>query len=463
MTKTLLVPDHVAQKMNKEREEAKADSSAVNSAYVDATEKVLDPSLLEKPLLERLPQPTGWRILVMPYQGAVKTQGGLHIPDEIRAREAVATVVAYVLKIGPLAYKDPNKFGKGSDAWCKEGQWVCIGRYSGSRFKIDGGEVRIINDDEVIATILEPDDIKQVQGSTMNEEVQEIIEEEEGVEIEVDAESETEEQEPETKVETVAEEPAEDKGDELESYSNNVQKRIKKLTEKYRKEERDREEAVRMAQQLLSENNKLKSQVKNLDKGYVSSEESRLEAHTDSVKRQYREAYESGDSDAMFSAQEQLSKMAVQQDRIRLAKQRIEREVEEPEQQAQPVAQQQAPVAKPDARAEEWANKNEWFGSDDVMTYAAFGLHKKLVEEEGFDPSTDEYYSEVDKRIRTEFPQKFPKAKKTGGAQVAPAGASATRSTTKQGRRSVKLSPSQIAMAKRLNVPLEEYAKFVKE
>ena len=162
MTKTLLVPDHVAQKMNKEREEAKADSSAVNSAYVDATEKVLDPSLLDKPLLERLPQPTGWRVLVMPYQGAVKTQGGLHIPDEIRAREAVATVVAYVLKIGPLAYKDPNKFGKGSDAWCKEGQWVCIGRYSGSRFKIDGGEVSIINDDEVIATILEPDDIKQV-------------------------------------------------------------------------------------------------------------------------------------------------------------------------------------------------------------------------------------------------------------------------------------------------------------
>jgi hypothetical protein len=213
----------------------------------------------------------------------------------------------------------------------------------------------------------------------------------------------------------------------------------------------------------LSENNKLKSQVKNLDKGYVSSEESRLEAHTESVKRQYREAYESGDSDAMFAAQEQLSKVAVQQDRVRVAKQRLEREVEEPEQTTAPVTPTAPPAAKPDARAEDWASKNEWFGSDEVMTYAAFGLHKRLVEEEGFDPSTDEYYSEVDKRIRTEFPQKFPKAKKTGGAQVAPAGASATRSTTKQGRRSVKLSPSQIAMAKRLNVPLEEYAKFVKE
>ena len=162
MSKTLYLPDHVAQKMNKDKEKAPADSSDVHSAYVDATEKVLDPSLLEKPLLERLPQPTGWRLLVMPYQGATKTQGGLHIPDEIRAREAVATVVAYVLKIGPLAYKDPGKFGQDAEPWCEEGQWVCIGRYSGSRFKIDGGEVRIINDDEVIATILEPDDIKQV-------------------------------------------------------------------------------------------------------------------------------------------------------------------------------------------------------------------------------------------------------------------------------------------------------------
>jgi len=298
----------------------------------------------------------------------------------------------------------------------------------------------------------------------MNEETQDIVEDE-GVEIEVDAGPEDEgvEIEVESKVETSKEKPVSNGDDELESYSNNVQKRIKKLTEKYRKEERDREEAVRMAQQLLNENNQLKSQVKNLDKGYVNSEASRLEAHGDSVKRQYREAYEAGDSDAMFAAQEQLSSMAVQQDRVRLAKQRIERDVEQPVQQPQTITQQAAPAVKPDPRAEDWASNNEWFGSDEVMTYAAFGLHKKLVEEEGFDPATEEYYSEVDKRIRTEFPQKFPKAKKSGGAQVAPAGASATRSTTKQGRRSVKLSPSQIAMAKRLNVPLEEYAKFVKD
>ena len=161
MSKTLYLPDHVAQKMNKEKEEAKS-SSALDGAYVDAKERVLDPSLLDKPLLERLPQPTGWRVLVMPYQGKAKTASGLYIPDEVRERENVATVVAYVMKLGPLAYKDPSKLGADSEPWCEEGQWVCIGRYSGSRFKIDGGEVRIINDDEVIATILEPDDVKHV-------------------------------------------------------------------------------------------------------------------------------------------------------------------------------------------------------------------------------------------------------------------------------------------------------------
>ena len=134
MSKTLYLPEHVAQKINKEKGEAKAEPDSLKSAYVDANERVLDPSLLDKPLLERLPQPTGWRVLVMPYQGKAKTTSGLYIPDEIRERESVATVVAY----------------------------VCIGRYSGSRFKIDGGEVRIINDDEVIATLLEPDDIKHV-------------------------------------------------------------------------------------------------------------------------------------------------------------------------------------------------------------------------------------------------------------------------------------------------------------
>lgn len=161
MSRTLYLPDHVAQKINSERRAEKSAASA-ESAYVEPTDRVLDPSLLKKPLLDRLPQPTGWRILVMPYKGKEKTDGGLFLPDEFVDREAVATVVAYVLRVGPEAYKSESKFGPGAAPWCKQGDWICIGRYSGSRFKIDGGEVRIINDDEVIATLLEPDDIKHV-------------------------------------------------------------------------------------------------------------------------------------------------------------------------------------------------------------------------------------------------------------------------------------------------------------
>jgi len=135
---------------------------SVDGAYVPSSDRVLDPDLLKKDLVDRLPQPTGWRLLVMPFQGTSQTQGGVYIPDEVREREAVATVVAYVLRIGPLAYDDPDKFGPDSEPWCQQGDWVCIGRYAGSRFKIDGGEVRVINDDEVIATISDPQDIKSV-------------------------------------------------------------------------------------------------------------------------------------------------------------------------------------------------------------------------------------------------------------------------------------------------------------
>ena len=135
MTQRLIVPDYVvAQKQAKKKAE-------------------------DKSAKERVPNPTGWRVLVMPYKGREKTVGGVYVPDETRDRESVATVVAYVIKVGPLAYKDPDKFGEECEPWCKEGDWVCIGRYAGSRFKLDGGEVRIINDDEVIATILDPEDI----------------------------------------------------------------------------------------------------------------------------------------------------------------------------------------------------------------------------------------------------------------------------------------------------------------
>ncbi len=257
--------------------------------------------------------------------------------------------------------------------------------------------------------------------------------------------------------------------DELGDYSKNVQSRIKRLTEKYRKEERDREEAVRLSQQLLEENKKLKGRMQQLDTGYLSEYGTRLQTQTEAAKRAYKEAYEAGDPDRMSDAQMAMSNLAIEQQRYNNAKarteqdQRLQVEREQAPQQQAPVAPPPQPQqAKPDPKAQGWAQKNTWFGEDRVMTTAAFAVHQGLIEEEGFDPNSDEYYTELDRRMRKEFPHKFQGQKSGGGTQVASAGSSASRST-KQGRRTVKLTPSQVAIAKKLNVPLEEYAKYVKD
>ncbi len=250
---------------------------------------------------------------------------------------------------------------------------------------------------------------------------------------------------------------------ELDSYSKGVQNRIKKLTEKYRQEERDKAEAVRVSTQLLEENKKLKSRVQALDTGYLSEYGTRIESQTDAAKRAYKEAYEAGDTDRMLEAQQALSNIAIETQRYNTAKARVEQAKVQVQQQQQPVQKPVQQQQQADPRAQDWATKNDWFGKDKVMTAAAFALHSQLTDDEGFDPSSDEYYTEVDRRIRAEFPHKFQTAKKSGGgSQVASAGNSASRST-KQGRRSVKLTHSQVAIAKKLGVPLEEYAKYVKD
>ena len=273
-------------------------------------------------------------------------------------------------------------------------------------------------------------------------------------------------QEPEV---VVQQEATEEPSDELETYSKNVQNRIKKQTAKYHQEKRDKEEAQRVAQQLLQENNNLKAHNKQLDSGYLNQYGAKVDAQLHTARQAYKEAYESGDSDAVVKAQEYLSRATIDSDRYNVAKQRADQrlsvEQAQPEQQRQAVAPQQAappPPRQEDPKARGWAEKNTWFGQDEVMTYAAFGIHRKMVEEEGFDPLSNEYYTEVDRRLLSEFPAKLG-VKKTGGStQVAPAGSSASRST-KKGRRTVTLTPSQVAMAKKLNVPISEYAKYVKD
>ena len=289
-------------------------------------------------------------------------------------------------------------------------------------------------------------------------------------EIVVEEPQQEEEEEKVKAAEPEAEPEAKTGDEELDSYSKGVQSRIKKLTEKYRQEERDKAEALRVSQELLEENKKLKSRMQALDTGYLSEYGTRLQSQTEAAKRAYKEAYDAGDSDKMVEAQQALSNIAVETQRYNTAKLRAEQQAKAQVAQPQQPVQQQAPQqpvqqqqAQPDPRAMAWKDKNTWFGEDKVMTAAAFALHSQLTEEEGFDPNTEEYYSEVDSRMRKEFPHKFQTAKKSGGgSQVASASSSASRSN-KQGRRSVKLSHSQVAIAKKLGVPLEEYAKYVKE
>ena len=292
------------------------------------------------------------------------------------------------------------------------------------------------------------------------------LEEDQGQEIEVTEEETQEEQAEQETVEEASENEGQkdDKEEELDQYSKNVRDRISKITQKYRDEEAQRIAAVEFAQKVKQQNDELRERLSALDQSYVGEFGTRIQSQIDAAKVAYQKAYDEGDADAMFEAQKNLSKLALEEAQVEQAKKRQEQQAAaaqaapQGQQQQQPVQQK----AKPDAKAEAWASKNDWFGQDQTMTYAAFGIHRQLIEDEGFDPTSDEYYNELDRRVRSEFPQKFG-GSKDKGPRVASAESTASKSSTKKGRRTVKLTPSQIQIAKRLNVPLEEYAKYVKE
>ena len=293
------------------------------------------------------------------------------------------------------------------------------------------------------------------------EKVEVEAEEIEVVEAENDSQEIVEEKTEEEVEETEAE-SKKDNEDELASYSESVQRRIRTLTGKYREEERQRQAAVEYAEAVKKQNEDLKSRLDSLDKSYQGEFGSRIESQIESAKQAYQKAYEDGDAESMFEAQKNLSKLALDQARLEESKARQEAAAAAPATQAQ-AQPKQKPQTAPDPKAEAWATKNEWFGQDQTMTYAAFGLHRQLIEDEGFDPSSDEYYNELDRRIRTEFPHKFKEKVRDTGPRVASAESTASKSSSPKKRRTVKLTPSQIAIAKRLNVPLEEYAKYVKD
>ena len=252
----------------------------------------------------------------------------------------------------------------------------------------------------------------------------------------------------------------EDKKDELKEYSEGVQKRIAKLTRKMREAERQREEAIAFAEAANRSKSDLEGRLSKLDKSYVSEFESRVKTNMAAAKLALKNAIESQNVEAQVAAQEQIANLTM--DAARLNALKVEGETKPKEEKEVNINPQRVQQPTTDPKAEDWALRNPWFGNDSAMTYTAFDLHKKLVEEEGFDPKSDEYYAEVDKRIRLEFPHKFDKVEDTTTERAKPAQtvASAKRSaSTSKGRKTVKLTPSQVAIAKRLGVPLEEYAK----
>ena len=305
-----------------------------------------------------------------------------------------------------------------------------------------------------------------MQEPQMNEEVQQDpIEDGEIVELETEDSSEDKEAQASVEDVSVEEDKQVKKEDELEDYSKGVQKRIATLTKKMREQERAANSAYEYAQSLQAENQQLKQSSTQLNKNYLSEAQNRLNSQRAQANAVLKNAYQEQDWDKVTKAQGILDKITVEESRLVNSKP-VQVEQTTSYQNYQAPIQQQAPVqqpAKPDPEAENWASKNEWFGEDETMTLAAFNIHRKLIEEEGFDTSDTTYYDEIDKRIRTEFPHKFStgdevKSNSKMQQNVAPAG----RSDSSGRKRQVKLSASEVQMAKRLNVPLGEYAKYIK-
>ena len=315
----------------------------------------------------------------------------------------------------------------------------------------------------------------------MNEEAkqEELVDEGEVVEVDLPEEkpsgkiadiatTEESDEEAEKVIEDVSQEPEEKSAEELEDYSEKVKKRIGNLTRKLREAERGQEPAYEYAKRVAEENQQLKTRSSSLDKSYLNEAESRLKSQKAQALAALKNAHEVADYEKVAKAQEVLAKIAVEENKVSESKIVIEQQEEQqvdyqnyyPNQSLQNQTQQAA-VPELVGRDKEWVDNNEWFGQDEVMTMGAMAINKQL-ESEGFDLGSEEYYSEVDKRIREEFPQKFDESSVKSKPQQKVASAGRVAGNTSSNKRQVKLSPSEVQMAKRLNVPLGEYAKYVK-
>jgi len=255
---------------------------------------------------------------------------------------------------------------------------------------------------------------------------------------------------------------SDDSDENFKKAETATQKRIDRLTKKMREAERREQEAIKYAQAVQSEATTLKQRMQNLDTNYVNEYTNRVTTQTQQAENELARAIELGDAAGTVAAQRKLTALAIQADRAAQAKMQSDRARQQAAAAAQYQAQRPMPAQqpkRPDPKAEQWALRNSWFGSDEAMTYAAFGIHKKLVEDEGFDPQSDDYYTELDRRIADKF--------NTGGnssnRRPAQTVVGASWNTSGRSGKKVRLTPSQVAIAKKLGVPLEEYAKYVKE
>jgi hypothetical protein len=253
--------------------------------------------------------------------------------------------------------------------------------------------------------------------------------------------------------------------DELENYSDSVQRRINQLTAKRKQAAEEAQAAVQYAQQMQQENAAMRQRLEKMNQGYNTEAEGRLKAQEAQAKKAMAEAYEAGDYEKVANAQQAISKISIAQERVRIQKAKIAQQQEAAQnQQAQPQPappQQQAPQqqAAPDPKLEKWLGKNQWFGQDRLMTRAAQAIHEQLVLEEDFDPTSDDYYKEIDSRMRKEMPNKF-QERRSNAQTVAPA--SGNGRSVKSGRKkAVELTPGQVAFAKKMRIPLDKYAKEV--
>jgi len=319
--------------------------------------------------------------------------------------------------------------------------------------------VDIDNSGPEVDVTLPEDKKEEVKDEQVVESNEPIIEEVKTEEPQAEPEQKTEEPVKEEKEVKVQEDKNPEDKKELEEYSEGVKRRIAKLTKKMREAERQKEAALEYAKGVKAEADKTKTKLTTMEPSYMSAMENRVTSGLEAAAAKLAKAREAGDLTAEIQAQKEIARLGLEEARVEMMKKKAEAESKQ-----KPVKQPtledaiKPQTAPSDPRANEWAEKNLWFGTDSAMTYTAFDLHDKLTKEEGMDPSTDEYYAEIDKRMRIDFPHKFAKSEDKVTTKPTQTVASAKRSVN-PGRKTVRLTPSQVTIAKKLGVPLEEYAK----